>query len=72
MVRQWKEEITWDGGGITEVCLVLWVVLVTFALIWVLIFSCAEGASKDKTSAANSSQVYGGGCAAECGAGCGG
>ncbi|KAE9453912.1 hypothetical protein RHGRI_034661 [Rhododendron griersonianum] len=72
MVREMKEVITWDGGSVSEAYLVLWSVLVTFTLVWVLIFSCAEGASKDKTSAADSSQVYGSACAAECGAACGG
>ncbi|KAI8528661.1 hypothetical protein RHMOL_Rhmol12G0164600 [Rhododendron molle] len=67
-----KGVITWDGGSVSEVYLVLWSVLVTFTLIWVLILSCAEGASKVKTSAADSTQVYGSACAAECGAACGG
>ncbi|GMP33005.1 hypothetical protein CsSME_00006515 [Camellia sinensis var. sinensis] len=71
MVREWKEVIAGDGGGGGGACLVFWVVLVTFSLISVLIFSCADGASRDKTSAADSS-VYGGGCEAGCGAGCGG
>jgi len=55
----------------TDVGLVFFAVLVAFTLISVLIFSCAEGASRDKTSAAEPG-IYGGGCTAGCGAGCGG
>ncbi|RDX95327.1 hypothetical protein CR513_22170, partial [Mucuna pruriens] len=35
-----------------------------------IIFSCADGVSKEKTSAADQ-EPYGAGCAAGCGAGCG-
>ncbi|PSR84707.1 Membrane protein insertion efficiency factor like [Actinidia chinensis var. chinensis] len=76
MAREWKEVITGngggDGGGRSDVCLVVWVVLFTFTMISILIFSCADGASRDKASAEDSSHVYGSGCAAGCGAACGG
>ncbi|CAL0323953.1 unnamed protein product [Lupinus luteus] len=36
-----------------------------------IIFSCADGVSKEKTSAADQESYYGAGCAAACGAGCG-
>ncbi|CAK7349685.1 unnamed protein product [Dovyalis caffra] len=74
MVRLLKEVLIVDGsGGIDGSCLVvlLWAVLLTLSLLSALIFSCADGVSKDKSSEVDST-VYGGGCAAGCGAACGG
>lgn len=77
MVRPWNGVATGFGGhggdggddGLVGACLVLWLALVALSLISAVIFSCADGASKDKTS---DTGVYGAGCTAECGAGCGG
>ncbi|KAJ6387273.1 hypothetical protein OIU78_017063 [Salix suchowensis] len=73
MARPLKEVITVDGGGgVDGSCLVLlWAVLLTLCLLSAIIFSCADGLSKGKTSEADST-LYGGGCAAACGAACGG
>ncbi|KAJ9174015.1 hypothetical protein P3X46_017090 [Hevea brasiliensis] len=77
MVRQWKEAITTVGGGGGEVIsggclvLVLWVGLLTISVISTIIFSCAEGVSKDNKSSEVDTSLYGGGCGAECGAACG-
>ena len=62
-----------DGGigDISHVWLIFWVALVTISLISVIIFSCADGVSKDKTSTGDTN-LYGGGCAAGCGTVCGG
>ena len=66
MVRQWRGGDSGDGGAI----LALWAVLVSLVLITAVVFSCAGGASGDKTSAADS---YGGAaCGGACGGGCGG
>jgi len=47
-------------------------VLLTLCLLSAIVFSCADGASKNKSSEADSA-IYGGGCAAGCGAAaCGG
>ncbi|KAJ7975159.1 Membrane protein insertion efficiency factor like [Quillaja saponaria] len=73
MVRKWREVTIEEGGGvgfIGNAYLVLWVAVVTFSIVSVIIFSCADGVSKDKTSAADSDH-YGAGCAAGCGADCG-
>ena len=73
-MRPWKGVVTGGGGGVGDgslgggACLVLWLALVALSLISAVIFSCADGASKDKTS----DGVYGAGCSAGCGAGCGG
>ncbi|PNT09599.1 hypothetical protein POPTR_012G054000v4 [Populus trichocarpa] len=74
MVRPLKEvlAVVGSGGGVHGSCLVLlWAVLLTLCLLSAIVFSCAEGVSKDKTSEADST-LYGGGCAAGCGAACGG
>ncbi|KAM7484595.1 hypothetical protein LguiA_000604 [Lonicera macranthoides] len=73
MVRELKEVSSWHGGSINEgglgtLILFLWAALVTLSLISVIMLSCANGASKEKTSP----DTYGTGCAAGCGAGCGG
>ncbi|KAB1212494.1 hypothetical protein CJ030_MR5G001028 [Morella rubra] len=70
MVRQPKEALISYGGvddtG-THACLVFWIALVTgLALISIIIFSCADGGSRDKDSTADGAQ-----CAAGCGAECG-
>ncbi|XP_015578269.3 uncharacterized protein LOC107261705 [Ricinus communis] len=79
MVRQWKEAFTIEGGstsagGLGKVCLVLWLALVTLSLLSAIIFSCAEGVSNkdDDKSPEVDATLYGGGCAAGCGAACGG
>ncbi|KAG5222236.1 hypothetical protein IMY05_C3142000100 [Salix suchowensis] len=61
MARPLKEVITVDGGGgVDGSCLVLlWAVLLTLCLLSAIIFS-------------SDSTLYGGGCAAACGAACGG
>ncbi|KAJ9676936.1 hypothetical protein PVL29_022100 [Vitis rotundifolia] len=74
MVRPWKGVVTGGGGGGSDglggACLVFWLALVALSLISAVIFSCADGASKDKASASDTG-VYGAGCTAECGAACG-
>lgn len=57
-------------GGFGGVCVVLWVILVTVSALSVMIFSCADGVPKEKSSSADSN-YHGGGCAAGCGARCG-
>ncbi|XP_021292422.1 uncharacterized protein LOC110422733 [Herrania umbratica] len=73
MVRELKI-ITENGdgiGGIGGACLLFWAALLTLSLISAIIFSCADGVSKDKSSSGDTN-FYGGGCAADCGgAGCG-
>lgn len=71
MVREWKGEIDWDGVG-GSIIIAMWGILVIFCLISAIIFSCADGASRDKAAAADSTATYAGGCAADCGAACGG
>ncbi|XWS50762.1 hypothetical protein CRYUN_Cryun12cG0115500 [Craigia yunnanensis] len=74
MARELKVIIDQDGsgiGGIGGVFLVFWGALLTVPLISAIIFSCADGVSKDKTTSGDTN-FYGGGCAAGCGgAGCG-
>lgn len=76
MVRQWKEATTvgGDGDGISYSCLmlVLWVGLLTLSIVSAIIFSCAQGMSKENKSAEVDETLYGGGCGAGCGAACGG
>ncbi|PIA33415.1 hypothetical protein AQUCO_04100088v1 [Aquilegia coerulea] len=76
MVRQWKDEVFgYEGANIGggDVILLIWAIMITFSLISFIIFSCSDGASKDKTSSATDTHVYGSGCAAAgCGAACGG
>ncbi|KAL4316826.1 hypothetical protein HN51_070790 [Arachis hypogaea] len=50
---------------------ILWVMLFALCIISAMIFSCADGVSKDRTAAAADPEPYGAGCGAECGAGCG-
>ncbi|GLT48875.1 hypothetical protein SLA2020_224660 [Shorea laevis] len=80
MEREWKDATAAEdeggiGGMISGVYLVIWAALLSLCIISAMIFSCAEGVSKnDRTGDSN---LYGGGCAAgcggaECGAGCGG
>ncbi|KAJ7954143.1 Membrane protein insertion efficiency factor like [Quillaja saponaria] len=70
MVSEWKEVGLTGYEG--DVIFVFWAALVTVSVFAAIIFSCADGASKDKESAANHN-TYGSACAAAgCGAGCGG
>ncbi|KAK1281144.1 hypothetical protein QJS04_geneDACA003109 [Acorus gramineus] len=55
------------GGGPVAL---FWVALVALCFIVVAVFSCADGAPKDRSPATDAAG-YGAGCAAECGAGCG-
>lgn len=77
MVRQLLREVNTvngDEGGIAGGACVLFILaaaLITLSLLAAVIFGCAEGASKDKTSSADDSNFYGAGCTAGCGAGCG-
>lgn len=48
----------------------LWFALLSVCIISAIVFSCADGVPKEKTSTADT-ELYGGGCAAGCGAGCG-
>ncbi|XVE58814.1 hypothetical protein DITRI_Ditri04bG0199100 [Diplodiscus trichospermus] len=74
MVRELKVITDQNGGGyggIGVAFLVLWAALLTLSLISAIIFSCADGVSKDKPTSGDSN-YYGGQCAAACGgAGCG-
>lgn len=72
MVRELREvkivdsNIGFYGNGYA-----IWLmVLVTFCIIPAIIFSCADGVSKEKSSAADQ-EPYGAACGAACGAGCG-
>ncbi|XXG45366.1 hypothetical protein AAC387_Pa02g0468 [Persea americana] len=66
MVRELKEVVPGHGSGGG---FLLWGVVVTLSLILAVLFSCAGGASKDRTSASDA--AYGAGCGADCGAACG-
>lgn len=73
MVREWREvnnNLNANLGVFGNAYAILWLVLVSFCIISAIIFSCADGVSKEKTSAADP-EPYGAGCAAGCGAGCG-
>lgn len=62
------------GSSVGDFCnafLLFWAVLVSLSLISVIIFSCAGGVSKEKSSTADT-EFSGAGCAAGCGAACGG
>ena len=69
MVRELKVIIDQDGSVIGGVFLVFWAALLIVSLISAIIFSCADGVSKDKTTSGDT-DFYGGGCAAGCGAAC--
>lgn len=74
MVRELKAIIDEDAAGssIGGVFLIFWAALLTVSLISAIIFSCADGVSKEKASTSGDTNTYGGGCAAGCGgAGCG-
>lgn len=74
MVRLWRSDnqlpvVAGQGSGAGAV---LWVVLLAFAFVAAVVFSCAEG-MKAKGSAADAhAATCGGGCGAGCGGGCGG
>ncbi|KAI4347213.1 hypothetical protein L6164_008045 [Bauhinia variegata] len=72
MVREWREmaNLDLDVGFFGNAYIIFWAVLVTFSVVTAIIFSCADGASKEKSSAAEPGP-YGAGCGAECGAACG-
>lgn len=78
MARLWREVAGLDGGsggggsgGGGGDLLVFWLgMLVTLCILSTIIFSCADGVSKEKSSPADT-EHYGGGCAAGCAAGCG-
>ncbi|KAJ4826522.1 hypothetical protein Tsubulata_023965 [Turnera subulata] len=77
MVRLlWEENLSMNRGGFNNVVgsvyVVLWAVLLTVALLSTIIFSCADGVSRDKDPHEFDSNVYGGGGCAGCGAACGG
>ncbi|KAF5751896.1 hypothetical protein HS088_TW02G00915 [Tripterygium wilfordii] len=75
MVRLWKEAAggNWggDGEGLTGGIGLFWTLLVILYIVGAIIFSCADGASRDKASATNA-DAYGSTCAAGCGAACAG
>lgn len=56
-----------EGDG---ALLVFWLALLSLSLLSAIIFSYADGVSKEKASMADT-EFYGGGCAAGCGGGCG-
>ncbi|KAI9101627.1 hypothetical protein K1719_023871 [Acacia pycnantha] len=69
MAREWRELSNLEARlGMFGI---LWVALVMFCLICAIIFSCAQGVSKDKASVVADSEPYGAPCGAECGAACG-
>lgn len=73
MVREyWREVVSGNGESLSsEVIFIIWGALVMLSLITAVIFSCADGASKDKASATHN-DGYGAACAAGCGGACGG
>ncbi|EXC25174.1 hypothetical protein L484_013262 [Morus notabilis] len=78
MVRLSREAADLDGiigggggGGFGFLVFVLGL-LVTLCIVSTVIFSCADGVSKEKSSSADTELYGGGGCAAGCGAACGG
>ncbi|KAK9204100.1 hypothetical protein WN943_014358 [Citrus x changshan-huyou] len=77
MVRQLLTEyiITVNGegaaDGLARACVFILAALLTLSVLPAIIFACAEGASKGKTSSADDSNLYGAGCTAGCGGGCG-
>ncbi|PON86986.1 hypothetical protein TorRG33x02_172330 [Trema orientale] len=69
MVREWKESAGEGGESFSGFVLVLWAALVSLALISAVVFGCADGASKEKASAAHTDTYGGTACAAGCGGG---
>ncbi|KAL6010823.1 hypothetical protein ACLOJK_001265 [Asimina triloba] len=71
MVRELKEVgLVAEGNGVIgNGALFLLMALVSFCVLCIIVFSCAEGA-KDKVSATDHA-AYGSTCAAGCGAACG-
>ncbi|XVF53868.1 hypothetical protein PTKIN_Ptkin05aG0134000 [Pterospermum kingtungense] len=68
MVRELKVIVDEDAASDF---LVFWAAMLTVSLISAIIFSCADGVSRDKTTSGDTN-FYGGGGAAGCGgAGCG-
>ncbi|KAJ4826987.1 hypothetical protein Tsubulata_050347 [Turnera subulata] len=80
MARGWRLEATrWisEGGsgsrGLNSTLPIFFLAtVITLSIIAAIIFSCADGASKDKTSAGDDHPTYGSTCGAGCGAACGG
>ncbi|RXH77275.1 hypothetical protein DVH24_023549 [Malus domestica] len=68
MVRVWGEIGTTDGGGANW--LVLWAAFLSLCIFSTVVFSCAGGVAKEKTTATDTEYCGGGGCAAGCGAAC--
>ncbi len=78
MVREWTKEVARGDGGIggngeslSSAVFIFWGALVMLSLVSAIIFSCGDGASKDKTSATHT-DGYGAAFAAGCGGACGG
>ncbi|CAL9031622.1 unnamed protein product [Prunus brigantina] len=71
MVRVWREIGSVDGGVATANWLVFWAALVSLCLVSAIVFSCADGVSSKEKNTAGDTELYGGGCAVECGAACG-
>ncbi|KAK7271218.1 hypothetical protein RJT34_26934 [Clitoria ternatea] len=69
MVRELREDIP-NIGFNGNAYAILVVVLVTICIMSAIVFSCADGVSKENSSAADQ-EPYGAGCSAGCGAGCG-
>ncbi|KAL5726556.1 hypothetical protein ACHQM5_009593 [Ranunculus cassubicifolius] len=71
MVKQWNHGGLVggiEGEGIGNVLIILiWGVLVTLSLVSFIIFSCSDGASKEKDSVVDS-HIYGSSCGGACGA----
>lgn len=65
---------TGGGGDGGSVLLLFAIVLATLCAVSAVIFSCADGFSKGKASAAGNTHIHSGGdgFSAECGAACGG
>lgn len=66
MVREWRKVTNVDAklGMFGNACVTLWVALVTLCIILAVVFSCEDGVSKEKTSAAADSKPYGAACGA--------
>lgn len=69
MTTEWRELSNLEPRlGMFEI---LWVAVSMFFLMFAIIFSCAQGVSKEKDSGAEHSEPYGATCGAGCGAACG-